>query len=454
MFKKSFLRIVGLAIIATLTLGLLVACRNDDAPADPVDEPDVVVDEVEDEEDDVEEPAPPADGDGITLRFMQGKVEIDGQLRSFAQDHYSRTGVMVQIESIGGGADYFGTLLQYMAAGNMPDLFSFETMDAPDILDLFHDLSGSPIVDASDYVFFDADGRAIGAPFSIEGLGLIYNADILAQAGIDPDQLLTYQGVRDAFETIDGMLDELGLQAVASVAAESGNMWWSSRHMLGSFLTLGQDQDDKSIIDDFKNGIVDRDRFEAWADYIALLYEFADPHVLVSGDYDAQLALFATGGTAFVTQGNWIDPTLIGQFGVEFDAGIVPYSFLSTPTPGAIADSPSFWAVYTGGDHVEEAMAFLNDLLLSEEGARLLVEEAGMISAIRDVELLPTMPVSANLAERVNQGPTFAWDWLTLTTDLGMNHLGLIHELFASGQIDRDGFVDMMITAIEDFYGN
>jgi raffinose/stachyose/melibiose transport system substrate-binding protein len=247
------------------------------------------------------------------------------------------------------------------------------------------------------------------------------------------------------------MKGELGLQAVISVAAESGQMYWSTgNHIFSAYLTMGVPREDKRLIDMLNRGEVDRVRLRQFADYVKLLFDYADPWVLLSGSYDDQLALFAQGKTAFLTQGNWIDPSL-PSYNTTFDCGILPYAFLETDTPGVTADSPSWWAVYRGGRRIDEAKAFLNDILLSEAGQRMFVEGTGAISAFRDCPFSPTTPVSANLYKRMQGAPTYAWDWLYMPVGIAQSGTGMVFELYARGSIDRDQFVSMLSQAIADF---
>ena len=60
---------------------------------------------------------------GDTIRLVNGKIEIDAQLKKLAEMYKEETGVTVEIESMGGGIDIQGTLKGYYQANNMPDIF-------------------------------------------------------------------------------------------------------------------------------------------------------------------------------------------------------------------------------------------------------------------------------------------------------------------------------------------
>jgi raffinose/stachyose/melibiose transport system substrate-binding protein len=56
-----------------------------------------------------------------------------------------------------------------------------------------------------------------------------------------------------------------------------------------------------------------------------------------------------------------------------------------------------------------------------------------------------------NLKTYVDSGNTYSWEWTKMPEGIAMNATGAVFELYAKGQIDRDGFVDMMSTAIADY---
>jgi len=386
-----------------------------------------------------------------SIRLINGKIEIDSQLKAFARAYEERTGQKVVIESLGGGVDIAGQIKNYNAAGNMPDIFVINPSDLDQFAGLYMELNNEPWVSETDMALKDKNGNVVGAPYAVEGLGLIYNADILAKAGIDPDTLTNINSQRAAFEKLDKMKTELGLQAVISVAAESGQMYWSTgNHIFSAYLTLGVSRDDKTLINKLLRGEMDKGRLEQFADYVKLLFDYADPGVLFSGSYDDQLALFARGRTAFLTQGNWIDPSL-PSYGTEFACGILPYAFLQTDTPGITADSPSWWAVYSRSKKIDAVKAFLNDILLSDEGRRMFVKESGAISAFRNCPYVPSTPVSADLFAKMVKFQTYAWDWTLMPPGIAQNATGPVFELYAKGQIDKAQFVDMLSKAIGDY---
>ena len=391
-------------------------------------------------------------GEGA-LRLVNGKIEIDSQLKKVAEKYKEKTGQEVVIESLGGGVDIQGQLKSYKAADNMPDIFVIGgDGDYANWTDSVADLSDSEFAKNTDFAYKDkASGKVVGFPYAVEGYGITYNADILEKAGIDPETLKNYDAFKAAFEKLDSMKSELGLQAVASVAAESGQMYWSTgNHLFGYYYTGGLDRGDNKYFDMAMKGEFDDQRLSEFADMTALLFKYADPQVLISGTYDDQLALWAQGKTAFITQGNWIDPSL-PTYNVTFKAGLLPLAFTKADMTKILADCPSWWCVYKDGKNVDAAKKFLDYLATDPDAQEILVKEAGMISPYKTSTVEPETPLAVSLKKYVDAGNTSSWAWSNMPGGIAQNKLGLIFESFAKGDMTNDQFVTMMKTTIADY---
>ena len=394
-------------------------------------------------------------GEG-TLRLVNGKIEIDSQLKKVAEKYKEKTGQEVVIESLGGGVDIQGQLKSYKAADNMPDIFVIGgDGDYANWTDSVADLSDSEFAKNTDFAYKDkTSGKVVGFPYAVEGYGITYNADILEKAGIDPETLKNYDAFKAAFEKLDSMKSELGLQAVASVAAESGQMYWSTgNHLFGYYYTGGLDRGDNKYFDMAMKGEFDDQRLSEFADMTALLFNYPDPQVLISGTYDDQLAIWAQGKTAFITQGNWIDPSL-PTYNVSFKAGLLPLAFTKSDMTRILADCPSWWCVYKDGKNVEGAKAFLDFLATDPDAQEILVKEAGMISPYKTSTIEPETPLAVSLKKYVDAGETSSWAWSNMPEGLAQNALGLVFDSFAKGSITRDDFVTLMKSTMADYIAN
>lgn len=386
------------------------------------------------------------------IRLVNGKIEIDSQLKAAAKQYEKETGQAVEIESIGGGVDIQGQLKSYYASDNMPDMFVIGgDGDYANWQGKCADLSDTKFAKDTDFAYKDKDGTVVGFPYAVEGYGITYNADILQKAGIDPATLTSYDAYKKAFETIDSMKDSLGLTSVCAVAAESGQMYWSTgNHLFGYYLSGGLQRGDNTYFDEAMQGKIDDNRMGQFADFMGLLFQYSDKQTLLSGTYDDQLALWAQGKAAFITQGNWIDPSL-PDYNATFKCGIAPFAFTKDPMTRVLADCPSWWCVYKDGDKVDACKAFLDWLAESEEGQTYLIKDCGMISPYKSATVEPETPLALSLKSYVDSGETSSWAWSNLPEGIAQNALGLVFESYAKGDIDRDGFVKMMGTQIADY---
>lgn len=128
------------------------------------------------------------------IRVFNIKVEIDSQLKDFAKAYEAKTGVHVEVESSGGGADNQGILKGYKASDNMPDIFVFE---GPGHFAVWQ--NDMEVLDGEDWskdtaAAYTDGGHVYGFPYAVEGYGMAYNADLLAKAGVDPASLTTFEG--------------------------------------------------------------------------------------------------------------------------------------------------------------------------------------------------------------------------------------------------------------------
>jgi len=289
----------------------------------------------------------------------------------------------------------------------------------------------------------------VGFPVAIEGYGLGYNVELLSKAGIDPATLTNFAAIQAAFEKLDGMKEELGIDAVLAMlcSVATGQTWVTGLHNINVYLTGGLDYDDTSIIDLMLEGKVDEARFVDYARYVALLFQYSDQNVLLTGNYDAQAEAFASGKTVFIHQGNWLDPTL-ATLGADFAMGYAPHPFLDQDTDGIFMAPPSWYAVCEG-PNAEDAKAFLATMASSADGHDYMVAKAGMVPAFKSVALQPDGPLSKALTEWSSVGKIYNWQQYKMPDGFGMNTLGPIYELLANGTIDQAQFVEMMKATIE-----
>jgi raffinose/stachyose/melibiose transport system substrate-binding protein len=383
------------------------------------------------------------------ITIVQNKVEIDAALQEYAAEFSKEAGYNVKVITAGGSSDYNTALKAEFASGKEPDIFVIEGPTGYDLYkDKIADMTGAEWTQYTAAAYMDGD-KVVGFPVAVEGYGMAYNKDILDKAGIDPATLTNVDAYQAAFEKLDSMKEELGLDAVVSMVAGTapGMTWVTGLHNFNVYLTVGLDRNDTSIIDQVLEGKVDEDRFHAYCEYVALIFKYSDPEMLLNGTQDMQLAAFANGKTAFYHQGNWMDPNIVA-LNVDFPMAYAPHAFLHEDTDGILVNAPSWCVVNANAGNVEQAADFLNALALTEAGQDYMVNKAAMVPAFTNVTLEPATPLSKSVMEWNAAGKTYSWQQYKLPDGFGMGTLGAIYELLASGAIDEPTFEQMMKDAI------
>jgi raffinose/stachyose/melibiose transport system substrate-binding protein len=383
---------------------------------------------------------------GITL--AQGKPEIDAVLKAYAATWSKANNIPVTIKSVGGssGTDLGTQLKADLAAGDMPDIFGINGMeDYKEWANIVLDLSGEKWIKNTS-VAFQYQGKVYGFPVAVEGWGMAYNADILKKAGIDPKSLNNFAAYKAAFAKLDGMKDKLGLKSVVSMAAAMDMGWVTAHHNFNSLLSNGLKYGDLSVTNNLLAGKVDKKRLSEYADWVELLFKYADKAVLTTGNYDSQVGAFATGQAAFLHQGNWVDPNMASAK-ATFAMGFAPHGSMVAKTDGIFVAPPSFYVINKDSKNIAAAKKFLSDLVYTEAGNKYMVQDAGMIPAFSNIKLQPTGQLSKSVQTWAAAGKVFSWNQYNFTGDFRDKVLTPIYNQFATGSIDKAKFIDLMTQA-------
>ena len=389
-------------------------------------------------------------GGASTITLMQNKPEIDAQLKAYADIWKQKTGNTAVIKSVGGSSSIsLGQQLKAdYAAGDMPDIFVIAGLeDYKEWEDIILDLSNEDWV-AKTSVAFTFDGKVYGFPVAVEGWGMAYNADLLKKAGIDPATLVNYDAYKAAFAKLDGMKKELGIDSVVSMAAGPEMGWVTAHHNFNSLLSNGLPYGSKEVVDQLLAGQVDAKRLNEYADWVELLFKYADKAVLTTGNYDSQVGAFAAGKAVFLHQGNWTDPN-IQAAGATFKMAFAPHGSMKANTDGIFVAAPSFYVINKESKNIEAAKKFLSDMVNTAEGNDYMVNKAGMIPAFSNVTLNPTGQLSKSVQEWSAKGKVYSWNQYYFTGDFRDLTLAPVYNQFANGQINKAKFVELLTAAFK-----
>lgn len=390
----------------------------------------------------------PKEAEQVVITFKQNKPEIDEALQAYAAAYEEATGVKVNVVSCGGGSCTLGDMLKAdYAAGQMPDIFP---IDGPDSYKqweaIISDLSAEKWVKDTS-VEYVVDNKVVGFPVAVEGWGMAYNADLLAKAGIDPKTLNNYQAYVDAFAKLDGMKAELGIDSVVSMTAGPGMYWVTAHHNFNSLLSNGVPYGDLSVANKFLAGDIDETRLNEYANWVNLLFTYADKTVLTTGNYDSQVGAFLNQKAVFLHQGNWVDGNLTDA---KFDMAFAPHGSTTAVTDGIFVSAPAWYVVNKDSKNYQAALDFLNNMVYTELGQKYMVESAGMIPAFSNIKLQPKGKLSQSVQAWTAEGKVYSWNQYLFAGEFRDNVLGPIYDQLAQGAIKVDKFVELFKTALTD----
>jgi raffinose/stachyose/melibiose transport system substrate-binding protein len=320
--------------------------------------------------------------DKVTLKVFQFKVEIAEAFNRMVKDYEKETGVKVEVETVGGGADYGSALKAKLAAGDEPDIFNnngFNRLDP--YMDRATDLSDQPWVSqVPDFAKQWAlrDGKMYGMPMNLEGYGIVYNKDYFKKAGIaTPPQTLSE--LREAMKK----LKAAGIQPIANGFGE----WWVLAQLSNVATSLHENpiQFIHDVVDK-KVKLAEDPVYRDWVNLLNLVLEYTNDNPLTT-DYNTQVTLFASGETAMMSQGNWTQ-VQIDKINPDLNIGLLPLPVNDDPKMAGhiLSGVPNNWIVNKKGKHSEEAKKFLNWMVSSSTGKRFLVEEFKFIPAMNNIE--------------------------------------------------------------------
>lgn len=386
-----------------------------------------------------------------TLVIFQNKVEIDTVLREYATAWGVKNNVTVEVKSCGGDTCQYGTqILAEFQADKQPDIFVIEGMGGYNIYaDKILDLTGEEWTTNTSLEFVVA-GKTYGFPVAIEGWGMAYNKTILQAAGVDINALKNVSQAEYAtvfaqiqsYYTTNSMTD----YAVVSMAAGAGMTWVTGLHNFNGYLSAGLSYTDNSVIANLNNGVVNDSRLEQLANWVELLFQYADPTILLTGGYGEQVGKFAEGKAAFLHQGNWTDSSYTNS---TFEMGYLPHAVLTTGNDSIFIGAPSYYVINKDSKSIPAAKLFLNDLASTTEGHDYMVNKANMVPAFDSVTLVPATPLSAAVLEWNQAGKAYAWWQNDMPSGFGMETLGPIYTLYAQKTITKAQFIAQLKAAIQ-----
>lgn len=396
-------------------------------------------------------PAAEEKKENVTLNIFQFKVEIDKEFKEAAQAYTTEhPNVKINVETVGGGADYGAALRAKIQGGTEPSIFNIGgPQDVKDWESRLVDLTNEPWTkQALDGVLsgVTVNNKVYAMPFAVEGYGFVYNKEIFQTAGIDTKGVKDYASLEKAVKDLDtkikaGELKSKYPNLEAAFELPAKETWVTGLHTSNAAIS----QEFNSSLDafaakkiDFKNGEALKALIDLQANYSP---SAKSKEKLSTVDYATQVDQgLAIERVAMVQQGNWIyggvqkiDPKVADKL------DILPMSVKGGKEDTIPMGVPMYWAVNNKGTEAEQAAAkdFLNWLYTSEKGKDYIVNKFFFIPPFKGYESLqPKDPLGAAVKRYAEAGKTTPWVFMGYPTGWGMEVLGQEIQKYLAGQED------------------
>ncbi|GIO42892.1 ABC transporter substrate-binding protein [Paenibacillus apis] len=388
----------------------------------------------------------PSTGETKTVKIFQFKTEIVEGLNELKVEFEKEyPDIKLDIQTVGGGADYAAALKTKFASGDAPDIFSnggFAELDMWQ--DKIEDLSDQPWV--QDLVPLAAepmtkDGKVYGMPMNLEGIGYIYNKDLFEKAGITetPKTIAELEDAAKKLQAID-----------VTPFGNAYQEWWLLGNQGISVAFARQDNVDEFIkgLNEGTATIAGNEHFKNWSDLLKLTVQYGQKNPLTT-DANTHLAMFASGEVAMMQEGNWAQ-TLVDNITPDMNIGMFPMPIDNDAEKNdkLTVGIPANLVVNKESASKEEAKTFLNWLVTSDLGKEYISKKWKFIPA------LTTIPATsedigmlgADVKKYVDENKVYGLQSSKFPDGVTQEFASVIQQLIAD-KVDVEGWMSNMQAA-------
>ncbi len=363
----------------------------------------------------------------VNIIITNGKGEIDKQFKQAAKDfHAANPNINVEVDSVAVG-DTLNEYDKLTASGKTPTIAMFDPYSAlHKYKDVGIDLSNEKWVADTNDALKNSQGQLIGFPFAIEGMGFVYNQQVLDKAvggTFDPYSINTV-------DKLKSLLDKIKASGVKYPVAYQTEAWSVGNHY--SSLFLDQASDPASIVTKLQNGNFDLMKNADWNGYYNTLDLMTSKKYNKYGArplgqyYDQAHVAVGKGDSAILFNGDWAYDSLKAVAGAKFGFMPVPVdNNPNNPLNNKIAAGPTQVLVINKKAtqaQQDAAKKFLNWLVYDQKGQDFVVNQAQVVSAFKNNPNKVSNPLGVALANAIQNGKTMpfstnyinASDWSTI----------------------------------------
>lgn len=432
---KNMKRTIALAAAATLAVGSLAACGNDEGSGD---------------------------GEG-SVYFLNWKPESEETYGEIAEKYTEETGVELKVVTAASGT-YEQTLQAEMTKSDAPTLFQIngpvglvswqnyaadltETDFAKDLSDPGLALKGE-------------DGKVYGVPLAVEGFGIIYNdaimRDYFAMDGAKAasmDEINNFAKLKEVTDDMQARKADLGLDGVfASTSLATGEAWRWQTHLFNTPLYYEYEADGITDAEELKFSF--NEEFKNIFD-LYLTNSTVEQTLAPSKTVTDSMAEFATGKAAMVQNGNWawsqiseVEGNSVAEEDIKFLPIYVGHE--GEEKMGINVGTEAFMAVNKEASEADQqaTIDFINWLFTDEDGMKYVTEDLGFIAPFKAFgDNTPSDPLAKEINRYITNDDLTAVPWVftTMPSSKFKDDFAQMLAQYASGNLEWDAVVSGVV---------
>ena len=316
-----------------------------------------------------------------SVYWLNFKPELDETAQALAAKYTENTGVPVKVVTAASGT-YQQTLIAEMDKSEAPTLFIIgNAAGVKEWGDYALDLKGTAIeseLSTDAYNLYSEDGKLVSMGYCYECYGIVANADLIAQAGHDINEITNFETLKAVAEDIHARAAELGFDAFAAADMDDSSSWRVTGH-LANLEYYYEEQD---------NGDFTSETSEitgAYMDNYKNLYDLiinnscTEPTALATGGHDPATQ-FTSGQACFFLTGSWDYATLAEA---QPSVKMIPYycGVAGEEKAGLNCGTENCWAVNANAseENQQATIDFMVWLVSDPEASAAMVEQLGIL---------------------------------------------------------------------------
>ena len=399
-----------------------------------------------------------------SVYYLSFKPEQDQIWQDVAKAYTEETGVEVKVVTAASGT-YEQTLKSEVAKSDAPTLFQINgPVGLKNWIDYTADLSETDfyknLLDPS--LAVTKDGKVYGVPYVVEGYGIIYNQKIMdkyfALGGAkvkSMDEITNFDTLKAVADDMQAKKAELGIEGVfASTSLKPGEDWRWQTHLAD--LPVYFEYQDAKVEDSDELKFTYNEQFKNIFD-LYLTDSTIDPKLASSKAVTDSMAEFALGKAAMVQNGNWafgqISEVAGNTVGAE-DVKMLPIytGHKGEEKQGLNIGTENYFSINSQASEADQkaSIDFVNWLVSSEKGKKLMVEDLGFIppfNTFTDAEQ-PSDPLAQEIVRYMSDSEkkSIPWVFTTFPSQTFKEDFGAALSQYAAGQMEWNKVVEIFTT--------